>query len=164
MNKTPGIRMTAQALCCWALLAASLLNGCASPGPVIATPEVRLESVELHKLGFYGQTFRLGFSVNNPNSFALPVRNVRYEIRLDKERFAGGETRTGFVVAPNASARFSISVELDLMNTASGFNTLIESDFERTVYYELDGSLRVDLPSAEPVRFSESGHVNLDRR
>lgn len=156
-------RIASLALCCCALFATLLLAGCTSPGPVIASPAVRLESVELHKLGLSGQTFKLGFLVHNPNSFALPVRNVRYEIRLDMERFAGGETRSGFVVAPGAMARFSISVELDLMHSASGFNTLIEDGFERTVYYELDGSLRIDLRSAEPVPFSESGHVRLGR-
>jgi LEA14-like dessication related protein len=163
MDASPRNRIALQALCCCALLGAFFLSGCASPGAVIASPAVRLESVELHKLGLSGQTFKLGFVVHNPNSFALPVRNVRYEIRLDKERFAGGETRSGFVIAPTATARFSISVELDLMHSASGFNTLLEDGFERTVYYELNGSLRIDLRSADAVPFSESGHVRLNR-
>lgn len=155
------IRIVPQALCCCAFLAASGLTGCASPGPVIASPAVRLEQVELQQLDLYGQTFLLGFSVHNPNPFALPVGNVRYEIRLDGERFAGGETRTGFVVAPDATTRFSISVELDLVQSGSGFNTLIESGFERTTRYELKGSLRIDLRSAKPVPFAESGQVRL---
>lgn len=161
MDASRSIRIGPQALCCCALLAASVLAGCASPGPVITSPAVRLESVELQKLGLYGQTFLLGFSVHNPNPFELPIGNVRYEIRLDDERFAGGETRAGFVVAPDATTRFSISVKLDLMQSASGFNTLIESGFERTVHYELKGSLGVDLRSARPVPFSESGRVRL---
>jgi len=161
MDASRSIRIGPHALCCCGLLAASVLAGCASPGPVITSPAVRLDSVELQKLGLYGQTFLLGFSVHNPNPFALPVGNVRYEILLDDERFAGGETRSGFVVAPDATTRFTISVELDLMESASGFNTLIESGFERTMRYELKGSLSVDLRSAEPVAFAESGRVRL---
>lgn len=161
MNASRSIRAMPQALCCCALLASPGLTGCTSPGPVIATPAVRLEHVELQKVDLYGQTFLLGFSVHNPNSFALPVGNVRYEIRLDDERFAGGETRSGFVVAPHDTTHFSISVELDLMQSASGFNTLIESGFERTTQYELKGSLRIDLRSAKPVPFAESGRVRL---
>jgi LEA14-like dessication related protein len=163
MAASRNIRIMLQALCCCAI-AASTLSGCASPGPVIASPAVRLESVELQKLDLYGQTFLLGFQVHNPNPFPLPVGNVRYEIRLDDERFAGGETRSGFVVAPDATTRFSISVELDLMQSASGFNTLIESGFERTMQYELKGSLSIDLRSAKPVPFAESGRVRLGGR
>ena len=145
-----------------ALVAASaLLSGCASMGPVVAVPEVRLRSVELTELGFYGQTFLLGFDVHNPNPFPLPVRNVRYELRLDGKRFAGGETRTGFIVGADSDAEFAISVELDLRHSASGFNTLIESGFERAVKYELKGSLRLDLPAAQSVSFAEAGTVRL---
>ena len=161
MDASGNIRDLAQALCCCALLAASFLAGCASPAPVIASPSVRLESVELQKLDFYGQTFLLGFSLHNPNSFALPVGNVRYEVRLDNERFAGGETRTGFVAAPDAITHFSISVKLDLVQSTSGFNTLIESGFERTVQYELEGSLGIDLRSVRPLPFARSGRVRL---
>lgn len=160
MDVSRGIRNVSRVLGC-VILAPLTFAGCASPGPVIASPAVHLESVEVQKLGLYGQTFLLGFSVHNPNPFALPVGNVRYEIRLDGERFAGGETRSGFVVAPDATTRFSISVELDLMQSASGFNTLIESGFERTMRYELAGSLAVDLRSAKPVPFAESGRVRL---
>lgn len=161
MDASRSIRIVPRALCCGALLAASAIAGCAVPRPVVTSPAVRLESVELRKLDLYGQTFLLGFSVHNPNPFELPVGNVRYEIRLDNERFAGGETRTGFVVAPDATTHFSISVELDLMRSASGFNTLIESGFERTVHYELEGSLGIDRRSADPVAFAESGRVRL---
>lgn len=145
-----------------ALVAASaLLSGCASTGPAIVAPELELRSVELTELGFYGQTFLLGFDVHNPNPFPLPVRNVRYELTLDNRRFAGGETQSGFVVGAKSDAEFAISVELDLRQSASGFHTLIESGFERAVKYELQGSLRLDLPAAPPISFSEAGTVRL---
>lgn len=161
MDASGSIRSLPQALCCCALLAPSVLTGCASPGPVIASPEVRLERVELQKLDLYGQTFLLGFSVQNPNPFALPVAGVRYEIRLGEARFAGGETRSGFVVPPDATTRFSIRVKLDLMQSAPRFNTLVESGFERTMHYELNGSLSMNLRSVKPMPFAGSGLVRL---
>ena len=143
------------------LVAFVLLSACASTLPAIAAPEVRLTSVELSRLGLYGQTFLLGIHVSNPNPFPLPVSNVRYELRLDDDRFAGGETRGGFVVPPGSATEFAISVELDLRHSVSGLNTLIESGFERSVQYQLQGSLQLDLPAAKPLSFAESGSVRL---
>lgn len=135
--------------------------GCASPGPTVIPPEIRLSSVEMEKLGLYGQTFLLGFSVSNPNAFPLPVSHVHYELRLDEKRFARGETRGGFVVAAREDGDFSITVELDLFKSASGFNTLVEAGVGRTVVYELSGTLKLDIPFTRPVPFGRSGTVRL---
>lgn len=160
MSASQRTRTMPQAYVSSALLGAFIfLSGCASTGPALQMPQVRLTGVELTSLSFYGQTFLLGFHVDNPNPFPLPVGSVRYELELTGRRFAKGETRTGFVVQPQSGTDFEISVELDLRQSASGLNTLIESGFERAVAYQLTGSLKLDLPAAKPVSFSESGTV-----
>jgi LEA14-like dessication related protein len=144
------------------MLAATLLpSACSSTGPLLRTPDVRLDSVAIDQLGFNRQTFLLGFSVSNPNPFPLPVKNVQYEVLLDDARFASGTTASNFLVAANGDGDFAISVELDLMQSASGFNSLLKNGFDQIVTYELRGSLGVDIPFARPVPFVHSGTVQL---
>ncbi len=144
------------------VLAGTLLVGaCSSTGPVLRTPEVRLDSVAIDKFRFNRQTFLLGFSVSNPNPFPLPVKNVQYEVLLDNARFASGTTASDFLVAANGDGNFAISVELDLMQSASGLNSLFKSGLDQIVSYELRGSLGVDIPFARPVPFVRSGTVQL---
>lgn len=143
------------------LLAMLLLGACTSTGPVLRTPDVRLDSVTIDKIGFQRQTFLLGLSVSNPNPFPLPVKNVHYEVLLDNDRFASGTTASDFLVTANGNGDFAISVELDLMRSASSFNSLLKSGFDQIVTYELRGSLGVDIPFVGPVPFVHSGTVQL---
>ena len=68
-----------------------LLAGCAGTETLISMPEVDLTRVQAEKIRFTGQTFLLGFEVDNPNAFPLPVKAVKYRVMFDDERFAGGE-------------------------------------------------------------------------
>lgn len=138
-----------------------LVSGCATPGPVLRTPDVRLESIALDNFGFDRQTFLLGFSVSNPNPFPLPVRSVRYEVLLDDNRFASGATSSDFSIAAMGDGNFAISVEVDLMQSAPGFTDLLKSGFDQIVTYELRGSFGVDIPLVQPVAFVHSGTVQL---
>lgn len=140
------------------LLTAMALAGCATSGPAIKPAEVSLEGVDVGHLGAGTQSFRLGFSVANPNPFPLPVRAIRYELRLGDRRVARGETVDRFVVAAEDTGQFAIDVELDVLESISqlGFRMLKER-----IEYELHGSLAVDLPFAPPVAFSTSGQVDL---
>jgi LEA14-like dessication related protein len=143
------------------LLTGVLVSGCATPGPALRTPDVRLESIALDDLGFDRQTFLLGFSVSNPNPFPLPVRSVRYEVLLDDNRFASGATSSDFSIAAMGEGSFAISVEVDLMQSAPEFTSLLKSGFDQIVTYELRGSFGVDIPYVQPVAFVHSGSVQL---
>lgn len=147
-----------------ALTMSLLATACATPGVPIAAPDVRLDSVAIDKLGFYGQTFLLGFAVTNPNPFPLPVTRVRYEIRLDDRRFAGGETTGNFVIAANDADHFAIKVKMDLLRQESGFSMLLENGMSQTMRYELQGSLDIDIPGALQVPFTKSGDVRFGGR
>jgi LEA14-like dessication related protein len=137
------------------------VSGCATPGPALRTPDVRLESIALDDLGFDRQTFLLGFSVSNPNPFPLPVRSVRYEVLLDDNRFASGATSSDFSIAAMGEGSFAISVEVDLMQSVPEFTSLLKSGFDQIVTYELRGSFGVDIPYVQPVAFVHSGSVQL---
>lgn len=140
------------------LLAALALSGCTTGGPAVKPAEVTLDGVEVQGLTVGKQSLTLDFSVSNPNPFPLPVRAIRYELRLGDRKVARGETADRFVVGAEGTGEFAIDVELDLVDSISrlGFGMLKEP-----VEYELFGSLSVDLPFAPPVAFSTSGRLVL---
>lgn len=140
---------------------AVLLAACAGTGPTVESPTVRLEAVEVTSLSLAKQTFVLRFDVTNPNSFPLPVRTIRYQVLLEKERFAGGETTSEFTIPASGDGRFSIDVEVDLMRQATSLLSIIGSGVARPIDYELHGSLHVALPFARPLTFASSGTITV---
>lgn len=138
-----------------------LLSGCAGPGTLISTPAVDLTSVKMEKIRFTGQTFLLGFEVDNPNAFPLPIKAVKYSVSFDDERFAGGEARAAFTIPARGSDEFQLSVELDIMNAANQISSLLQGGMREHVNYRVEGSLTVDIPFAKPLPFASSGTIQV---
>ncbi|MDA0680022.1 MAG: LEA type 2 family protein [Proteobacteria bacterium] len=146
-----------------AALIAFGVAACAGTGTLVNSPTVNLTSVELTGVSLRHQTFELGFDVDNPNPFPLPIKVVQYRVFLDDERFAGGETTGSFTVPAHGRDDFVISVDLDFLNTATQFVSLFSRGVPGNVNYELLGSLTVDIPFTKPIPFSSSGVIQVDR-
>jgi len=143
------------------LSAVFLLSACAGTGTVIASPKVDLIGVELTAADFRRQTFLLRFDVSNPNPFPLPVKTVSYRVTFDDQKFADGETQGSFTVPARGDDSFAISVDLDLLGSATQLTSLVRGGFRENVSYELKGSLAVDIPFVNPIPFSSSGVINM---
>lgn len=135
--------------------------GCAGTSLSIEKPTVQLSSVAVDQLSFTGQTFLLSFDVSNPNPFPLPVRSVRYHVQLADQTFASGETLGDFSIPASGDGNFDISVELDILKSASSLTGVLRGGMGQPVPYELNGSLAVDIPFVKPVPFSTSGVITI---
>ena len=145
------------------LAALTGLGACQTmPENLIETPEVALRDVQVVGLGFNAQTFLLSFDISNPNGFALPVNHVTYSVKLDGERFATGRTPGEIRVPASGSTQFSISVELDLLNTAPALLSIVREGVRRDVPYELKGELGIDIPFTPPVTYRSEGAIRLN--
>lgn len=144
------------------LVIVGMLAGCAAgTEALVSTPDVDLKSVSMERVGFTGQTFLLGFEVDNPNAFPLPVKAVKYRVMFDDARFAGGETRAAFTVPAKGTDQFMLSVELDIINSATEVMSLLKGGMPEHVKYRVEGSLTVDIPFARPLPFSSSGTIQV---
>lgn len=143
------------------LMVTVIIAGCAGTGVSIEKPDVTLRGVEMSHLSFSGQTFLLSFDVDNPNSFPLPIRSVRYHLQLENQTFASGETEGDFSVPASGSGEFDISVELDILASAGQLTGVLRSGMRKPVAYELTGSLAVDIPYVKPLPFSTSGVITI---
>lgn len=143
------------------LIAVLYLGGCASTDTFVRTPEVTLSSVTMTGLSFNSQKFLLSFDVSNPNSFPLPVKSVRYHLRLGEHRFASGETQGEFSIPAHGEDSFAISVDLDILQQTSQITSLLRTGMNESVDYELEGSLVIGIPFTPPINFSKSGFVSV---
>lgn len=140
---------------------AVLAGGCASSGSIIDAPSVSLTSVQLAELRLDRQTVHLGFDVQNPNPFPLPIRTVEYRVLLDNEKFAGGSTTGSFTVPASGRDDFTISVDLDVLNSAEQMFSFVSGGMRDQVEYELQGKLTVDIPFTRPLPFSSRGVIDM---
>ena len=147
-----------------ALLAALTgLGACETlPENLIEQPEIALRDVQVVGLGLNAQTFLLSFDISNPNPFPLPVKHVSYGVKLDGMRFATGSTPSEISVPADGATQFSISVELDLLNTAPALLSIVREGVRREVPYELQGELGIDIPLTPPVRYRSEGAIRLN--
>ena len=144
-----------------ALLSFMLLSGCAGTGPIVEKPVVELRSVSVSDLSFTAQTFLLSFDVENPNPFPLPIRAVRYHVQLDSQSFASGESPGDIYIPAGGSGAFDITVELDMLKSASRLGSVLKNGIKHPVAYELNGTLTVDIPFVEPLPFKHTGVISI---
>jgi LEA14-like dessication related protein len=155
MNSIDSIRAVA------VLIATFCLSACAGTESLIVSPAIDLTGVELTSVNFQRQTFLLSFDVSNPNPFPLPVKAVEYRLTFDDKKFATGKTQGGFTVPARGSDSFAISVDLDILKSATQLTSLFGGKFRENVPYELQGRLAVDIPLVKQVSFFSSGIVNM---
>lgn len=144
-------------LCLFAMV--GLVTGCATNKPLFDPPAVNLTSVEVSEISLTNQTVQLAFNVSNPNPIPIPVRSVKYSVRLNDQNFVGGETKDNFTVPPRGDESFVISVEFDLLQSATQLGSLVRSGVRDNLHYEFYGDLRVDLPMAPSMQFSDRGTI-----
>ena len=127
----------------------------------VRPPSLSLTGVRVMGLGFNAQTFLLSFEIENPNGFALPVQSVRYDLQLDGERFASGNTTCDIAVPAGGRTSFGMSLELDLLQSAPRLLSIVREGVRRDIPYEVRGEFGLDLPLSPLVRYRSTGLVRL---
>ena len=126
----------------------------------VQEPEVRLSKVELTRLGLTEQDFRLTLAVDNPNSFSLPVRRLRYDVELAGIPFASGVTDDGLEIAADGTSEIQLGINTNLLTSVPELFNLIR-DGRRSFDYNLSGEVEYGriLRGSRP--FEQSGRVEL---
>jgi len=143
------------------LAVALCLAGCAGTETLVDAPSVSLSGVRLQAANLRSQTFLLEFDVGNPNPFPLPVRAFDYRVMLDDHRFAGGEATGRFSVPARGEETVTISVDVDMLSSATQIASLVQGGVPDRVSYALEGALTVDIPFTRPLPFSSSGIIDV---
>jgi LEA14-like dessication related protein len=146
---------------CILLVSSIALSACASVSSMVNPPEVNLRGVQMTEFSFTGQTFLLDFDVSNPNPYPLPVKSVKYGVELDGHTFATGNTQGEFSIPASGDSEFSISVDLNLLQTAPKLLSIVRDGARHDIPYQIEGELGIDIPYAPPVSFRSGGEIRL---
>ncbi|MCC5809156.1 MAG: LEA type 2 family protein [Ectothiorhodospiraceae bacterium] len=142
------------------LLIGLLMAGCSSMQPQLEDPEFRLSKVEPLSLGLLEQRFRLTISVVNPNSVALPVRHVSYDVQVAGMDFASGMSNERFTIPARDTGDFTVEATTNLMESLPKLLSMVRAG-ERRLPYELNGEVEYGRFFRGMQPFSRKGNVQL---
>src|SRR5262245_45965331 len=92
-----------------ALVRAAALAGCAGlPGPLVKQHTVDLENAQVTDLNLERANLRFDFRVGNPNSIALPLSGIEYELLVNGARFLDGVQDQRVDIAANGESRVAL--------------------------------------------------------
>lgn len=146
----------------WLAALSLALTGCAAFTRDLEPPGVNLTAVELAEMGLRSQRFRLTLELDNPNTVALPVRRLDYDVLLAGHPLANGYSEQAFRVPAGGREQVTLLVSTDLLSSADRLWALFQRG-DRTVDYDVSGRVRLDLPLAPSLRFTDRGEVELRR-
>ena len=103
------------------------VSGCSSViTDDLRDPVVRLLKVDVVKAKLLEQKFVLRFRIDNPNDLSLPVRFLRYKVKLNGVPLAEGESDRDFVIPAKGHQNFEIPVRTNLWRHLKQIVNLLE--------------------------------------
>ncbi len=80
---------------------------------VVEKPEIELESIELQKLSWSSVDLNISLKVTNPNSFAIGLANLKYQVFVSGKPVGKGHYAEAFNVPAKKKKSLSIPFSLD---------------------------------------------------
>ncbi|MCY1268774.1 Late embryogenesis abundant protein [compost metagenome] len=135
-----------------------LLSGCSWITGSFESPDVKLMKVDVVKARLLEQEFLLRFRIDNPNDFSLPVRGLRYKVKLNDVQLAEGESNTWFTVPANGHETFDVPVTTNLWRHMKYIVKLLEKP-DQPIRYRLDGEVKTGLLFGRSVHIARNGEI-----
>jgi LEA14-like dessication related protein len=151
--------MRAFSRCAAGLILAVVLAACAL-APKLEPPKLSIVSVQIVSGDLFTQQLKIRVHVENPNDRTLPVKGIEYNIEVEGEQFASGESAASFMVPALGAAEFDMNVTTNLAGAllkvlARGPNAGQE------VSYRLSGKVSLSEGLFRSIPFKEQGTFKL---
>src|SRR5687768_14412868 len=119
------------------LLSLGVLSlGCSSAS--VQRPTASFESAEVGDLTPEGFTLNIGFDVDNPNDFDLPIRDADYRLSLGGVKVIDDEVRPRGALRAGERTNVTLPVRLSFNDLLRAGRALWRSD--GNIPYEFDGA------------------------
>lgn len=122
-------------------------------------PEISLKNFELVKMGLSEQTYRLRLNIKNPNSFALPIQTLNYQLFLNNKSFFKGTNNKAVTIPALGEAAVETDINSNIADVVSGWQEWF-SLAKRSLDYKITGDVGVSS-FAIPIPFQYSDKVDL---
>lgn len=121
--------------------------------PLLRLPKLKVESLQLNKLGFSGADVTLKLGLDNPNALSFLLKNLTYQFEINDRQWLTGTSDKNVQVSANDLSTIEIPFSLNFLQIGQSVYQMLNSD--QSLAYHLRGSF--DLASSLPLL----GEVNL---
>ncbi len=138
----------------------ALLSACASLNPV-AKPEVAITRINIGPSNGLQQQLLIGLQVSNPNSFALNLGKLRYQMDLAGSQLASGTFNDAISVPANGQTQIEVPVGINLLSGIGLLRTVL-SNTSSDLEYELRMTADVGNFGLGDMTLSKKGFVGIN--
>lgn len=146
-------------LLCWFSL--MLIAGCATNPLSIEPPKVQLVNISQAKQQGLSVEFMLDLKVINPNSRALNLVGMNFDVELEGINIISGAANDVPSVPAYGNQMVGVSVSVGLIEGVKLINQLANNN-DRKLAYQLTTRLNTGIPIIGVIPVVDSGHINLD--
>lgn len=154
-----------------AIILVIMLSACQTMAPDFDKPEIQVTSIKLiapenndNALNI-NMKFDIGLYVTNPNSQALNIQGMTYDIRLgdsaNSYKVISGISNNIPEIEGYGDASFSTTATLNLFSGIKFFADFLQQKSLETLPYSIKAKLDTGIPLIGKVTVTEDGEVNL---
>ena len=141
------------------MLLGLLLVGCASLS--WQKPDVRIANIQpTSDSTLFEQAFDITLRVNNPNRYELKAQGLQFNIKLDGEAFARGQSKQPLNIAANSDGMVTVRMYTSLAGWLQQLGKRLSG--ADTLNYQIDGTLN-QVNSLGDLPFNSEGKWQLPR-
>ena len=137
-----------------------VVTGCAMTSNLQA-PKISIVSVNTTSADVFSQQFRVHVHVQNPNTLALPVKSIEYELFLQGDSFAEGNTEQPFVVPALGEAEFDTVINTHFTSSLMRLLGKLNERDGNKVQYNFVGKVHLTKGVLRNIPFNEQGSVDI---
>jgi LEA14-like dessication related protein len=147
-----------------AAIALAALGGCFGMTSDLQAPRLTLVSANMTSADVFSQQFRVRIRAVNPNSMALPVKSIDYQLFLEGDSFAEGVSEAAFVVPANGEKEFDLTLRTNFVSSIGRLLSRLTGESRTSIQYTFMGTVVADMRFSPKLKFSETGAVDLARK
>jgi len=136
--------------------AALNLNSMIKPEP----PKISVRSLEVVKLGWPKQHFKIRLRVKNPNAFPLSFANMNFKLYLNKKQFTTGKSNPNVTLSAFGEQCLSINIVSNLMDILGGWKDWKKAIKGRQLNYRIVGNVTI-WEGTPQIPFEHRGEVSI---
>jgi LEA14-like dessication related protein len=145
------------------VLATALVAGCAGLGTKLESPKVSVLNVQTLSTDMFAQKFKVRVKVENPNAIELKVTGLEYQILLEGDSFAEGNSTDKFLLPAKGEAEFDMGVTTNFVSSLGRLISRMGGGKLENVQYEIVGEVFVDKGMIKKLPFAHKGTVDFTK-
>jgi len=137
------------------VLVAGITISCEVVEQAIEKPTVYVKEVKYHPISLKEGQLDSQMQISNPNSFALPLRNMTYDLKLNDRLFANSKLAFDKNIPAKGMIELHVPIRFEYGELLHGISSIIT---HQDIKFRLEG--KIDLGLIE-IPFSKTGEFSL---